>query len=72
MTLYGEGQYELTDIKQVVGTESFLGLSEETRQCQTRQSHSDCVSLLHRERLLSQCACSPAHLLTHFPHGVNI
>ena len=37
MTLYGEGQYELTDIKQVVGTESFLGLSEEIRRWSTKE-----------------------------------
>ena len=69
--LHGEGRYDLTDIKEIQVTESFLALEEKTKKCQTGQSHSDCLTEQYRAALLASCGCAPANLLSFYPPQVS-
>ena len=68
--LHGAGKHDLTDIKEIQVTESFLGLDEGTKRCQTGQSHTDCLTELYRETLRATCGCAPANSLSFYPPKV--
>ena len=51
MTLYGEGDYAMTVVQEVVATQSFLGMSEEIRNCQKNSSLGDCVTRDYLDRV---------------------
>ena len=62
VSLYGEGDYALTVVQQVVATQSFLGMSEEIRNCQKTPSLGDCVTRDYLDRLQAKCSCLPHSL----------
>ena len=68
--LHGEGRYDLTDIKEIQVTESFLALEEKTKKCQTGQSHTDCLTEQYRAALLDSCGCVPANIVAFYPPQV--
>ena len=71
VVLLGEGDFSLTDVKDIKVTEEFLGLGEEITNCQTEEQRADCVTRGLRERVLSLCACAPIYLPSHFPSQVR-
>ena len=71
LILHGEGKYDLTDIKEIQATESFLALEEKTRKCQTGQSHTDCLTEQYRATLLATCGCVPANIASFYPPQVR-
>ena len=56
----GPGDYVLSSLKQMTGTESFLGWSEEKRKC-ALENYESC-QMKDFLRRLSKCGCSPFHL----------
>ena len=56
----------LSDIKTVEVTEEFVGLGEETTGCSTKEYRVDCLSRKHREKVLSDCKCSPWSLKSYY------
>ena len=62
VSLYGEGDYALTVVQQVVASQSFLGMSEEIRNCQKTPSLGDCVTRDYLDRLQAKCSCLPHSL----------
>ena len=71
IVLYGEGHYGLSDIKDIEVSEEFVGLGEKVTHCQTEEYREDCLSRKYRERVLSQCNCSPFYLRSHYGAEVN-
>ena len=59
----GEGNYGVSDVKQVKVTESYLGLGP---NCQTGQNKADCIIWRHLERILATCHCAPFSLKSYF------
>ena len=53
-----EGNYALTDLKWMSGTESFMELANEEKECQ-RESFDEC----QREKLKERCECVPWQLM---------
>ena len=62
VVLNGEGNYNLDEVKQIVVTESFLGLDENTRGCQDRYSIENCTTMSYLQRVMDQCGCLPYNL----------
>ena len=60
--LFGEGQYNLNNIKEISVTDSFMGFDRETRKCQTIETYNDCKTRLHVENLRQECGCLPLSL----------
>ena len=40
-------------------TESFLGLDEDVRGCQIKETYSQCTTRIYKETALEQCGCLP-------------
>ena len=57
----GPGDYLLTSLKQMTGSESFLGWPQERRKC-ALEKYETCQMKIFLENI-SQCGCSPFHLV---------
>ena len=66
LTLHGEGNYGLTDIKEIKVTKDFLSLGPSITDCQHLQYKADCDTKQYQQSILSACKCSPLHLKTFF------
>ena len=62
MGLFGEGQYNLKNIKEISVTEQFMGLDKETRKCQNIETYDNCKTRLYIEKLKQECGCLPLSL----------
>ena len=59
VSLFGEAQYNLNNLKEIYVTDSFLGLERNTRNCQSIETFDDCTTRLYLEKLRTQCGCLP-------------
>ena len=50
-------------MKEIKVTESFLGLDNDIKQCQTKDSYLDCTSKHYMERVTQDCGCVPLSLM---------
>ena len=57
--LFGEGQYNLHSMKEVSVTESFLGLNQDSRQCQNIETLDTCNTRNYFKNLRQECGCLP-------------
>ena len=72
ITLYGEGNYALTDIKSIRVTEDFTGLGETTTNCQTEEFRADCLTRNYRAKVVDTCHCVPLTIRHHFTDEVGL
>ena len=59
MTLSGEGEYNLNNIKEIDFTNSFIGLPEDVRKCQKDEHVDDCKRKEYLEEMRLNCGCLP-------------
>ena len=71
VVLYGEGNYALTDIKEIKVTEEFLGLGEKKTGCGREEVKGECESRRYRDQLLASCGCVPFSLASHYQQKVE-
>ena len=71
ITLYGEGNYALTDIKSIRVTEDFTGLGERTTNCQTEEFRADCLTRNYQAKAVETCHCVPFTLRSHYTDKVG-
>ena len=71
IVLYGGGHYGLRDIKDVEVSDEFAGLGEKVSHCQREEFREDCLSRKYRDRVLSQCNCSPFYLRSYYGNQVR-
>ena len=64
VTLIGEGEYNLDDLKEIRVTESYLGLDQDKRECQNKESFYNCTSRLFKKTFIEKCGCLPINLQT--------
>ena len=62
LKLYGEGEYNLDGIKNIVVTESYLGLNEDIRRCQNEEAFEVCTTKLYKSALMSKFNCLPFNI----------
>ena len=62
VSLFGEGQYNLNNIKEIAVTSSFMGLDKDNRKCQNIETYDDCKTRLYIEHLRQECKCLPLSL----------
>ena len=62
--MYGEGDYALTDVREIVGTYAYSQLAEERRLCNETQ-YEECAAAEYVEMGLKHCNCTPYHLRNH-------
>ena len=62
VSFYGAGEYNLKTVKKIEVTDAFLGLSQETRECQNQRTISNCTTETYLNDLLDMCNCLPYNL----------
>ena len=58
----GEGLYNLNMVKKIEVSDSFLGLSINTRICQNEEKIEECTTKYYIDTLLKQCNCLPFNI----------
>ena len=59
---YGEGQYNLHSLKEIIVTDSFMGLERDARNCQDMETYNDCITRQYIEKIRNKCDCIPLSL----------
>ena len=62
MTLSGEGEYNLNNLKEIEVTDSFYELDKEVRKCQSYKSNGTyeiCTTRYFEEQMMLNCGCLP-------------
>ena len=59
MNLYGEGDYALSAVKVVDGTDGYVKLAEERGLCQDQESYQECWKRTLLQQGLDTCKCTP-------------
>ena len=59
LILFGEGDYALTVVKEIDGTEEFHGLDEGIKHCQSRETIQECQAREYIKNGLDTCKCTP-------------
>ena len=62
-TDYRDGSYALSALKMMTGTDSFLGLPDESKGCQI-EAYNECQTKGYMAEVKKQCACVPWALST--------
>ena len=60
--LIGVGRFNLLSLKEVKVTDSFMGLHQDTRECQNIETYDNCKTRLYIEQLRQECGCLPLSL----------
>ena len=60
--IFEEGQYNFLSLKEIVVTDSFMGLDRETKNCQNVEAYEDCKTQSHIQNLRQECGCLPLAL----------
>ena len=60
--LFGEGQYNFQSLKEIIVTDSFMGLDRDARKCQNIETVDECKTRLYVENFRRQCGCLPISL----------
>ena len=55
--MYGGGNYQLTSVKELKATESFLKLDEGKKGCQNRETLEKCSSTNGLHDMIAKCGC---------------
>ena len=57
--LIGEGEYNLNALKEVIVTDSYLGLDKNVRKCQNETIYEECLTRYHTNTIVKNCGCLP-------------
>ena len=55
---YGEGNYEISMVKEIIATEEYLGLDEKIRQCHNKELIDDCKIRQLHNYVKENCKCN--------------
>ena len=72
IVLYGEGNYALTDIKQIQVTPDFLALGRDVRNCEEEEEYNKCIMRKYGEEIIRKCNCTPLSLKPFFTQVYNL
>ena len=62
--LPGEGEYNLNNLIEINGTESFFGLDQDVRECQNEEPTENCTTRRYLDTILRECGCLPFNIRT--------
>ena len=64
LQLPGEGEYNLNNIIEINGTESYFGLDQDVRECQNDEPTENCTTRRYHDTMLRECGCLPFNIRT--------
>ena len=72
ISVHGEGTFAISDVKEMKVTEEYLGLDENIRKCQNRESFEECTTNNYIDTVLKKCKCVPYSLKGFLSNRVDI
>ena len=60
--LIGEGEYNLNILNEIKITESYMGLDQNFRKCQNKESFDSCTTKEYHDSVLDHCGCLPFNI----------
>ena len=60
--LFGEGQYNINDIKEIKVSQSYLRLDRDVRNCQNNEQFDNCTTTHYLDTILGECGCLPSYM----------
>ena len=63
MRIFGEGEYNLNNLKEIKVKESFLNLDQDIRGCQVDETFLNCTTKHTTANLLKNCGCLPFNII---------
>ena len=73
MKLKGEGNYIITNVKEIKVTKDFLDLDVETKGCQNQETLEECITNKYFSAVTNQCNCVPFSLRNYSsPSNMNV
>ena len=64
LQLPGEGEYNLNNLIEINGTESYFGLDQDVRECQNEEPTENCTTRRYLDTILRECGCLPFNIRT--------
>ena len=62
VNLVGEGEYNLNVLKEIIVTDSYLGLDPSIKGCQNVETLENCTTRHYIDNLIAQCKCVPFNM----------
>ena len=62
MRIFGEGEYNLNNLKEIKVKESFLNLDQDIRGCQVDETFLNCTTGHTTDNFLKNCGCLPFNI----------
>ena len=60
--MFGEGGYNLAELREIRVTESYLGLDQDVRNCQNDEPYMNCTTRQYVDTILKDCGCLPLNM----------
>ena len=58
----GDGEYNLNALTSIEVTDSYLGLDQDVRKCQSDETYQTCTSRQYHDTFLGHCGCLPFYM----------
>ena len=65
--MYGGGNYKLSAVKEIKGTDVFLNMNDDKKGCQNKETLEECTTMQGVKKIIDQCGCIP-YKLANFSH----
>ena len=62
LLIYGEGEYNMNEVKEIKVTDAYLGLKQDIIRCQDHVTLTECATIDYIETLLKSCGCLPFNI----------
>ena len=62
LMIYGEGEYNMNEVKEIEVTDAYLGLKQDLIRCQNDVTLTECATNNYIEILLRNCKCLPFNI----------
>ena len=62
VNLVGEGEYNLNVLKEIIVTDSYLGLDPSIKGCQNVETLENCTTRHYIDNLIARCKCVPFNM----------
>ena len=63
MSLFGEGEYNLNELKEIEVTKDFLELEQNVRACQYKEPIQNCTTRHIINQIEKHCRCKPFNMI---------
>ena len=60
--LIGEGEYNMEVLKEILVTDSYLGMNKDIINCQNKEPFFNCTTRKYMDEYIKSCGCVPSNI----------